>query len=370
MGKDALLPPPAGLQDTCRPQMRPNVMVCGATNRDPATFWTRGGTNFTRVDACRPDANTQAMLVTRNGAANLDGPTLQAYLDAGGIVITEYNVSDEVFNLAFGGVVAQGASFGSCLDAAQPAVLYNGGDQFWDDNRFAPVAVNRRPAAASTCRPSRASRASAAVGRGRPLAYRDRGAGRLWLVEADWQDTDAEAFEPSLGLMHYMITHARDQRLAFAGVRRNVPESQLLAGGFRPCWSGLYNGTTALATVQAACDQGTLVMACRPVGQSALTLAAMGTRAEILTDVGNGAAAARQHNGVTWYYNAASSWGFAPANQAVNRAPCDTSQVLGEQRMCLHTGGNNVTPGNRCGLNNLNADAGWERVFFERPNGL
>jgi Notch-like protein len=374
MGKDALLPPPAGLQDTCRPQMRPNVMVCGNSQRDPATFWTRGGTTFTRVNACRPDANTQALLVSRSGAANLDGPTLQAYLDAGGIVITEYSISDEVFNLAFNAAVVQpAAQSGGCVDYVAPAVQYGAGDQFWDDNRFAAPA-NTGCGFDLAAYPN-ITRLGGTSANQVSLAYRDRGAGRLWLVEADWQDnnTVGAAYESSLGLMHYMITHARDQRLSFAGVRQGVQETQLLAGGFRQCWSGLYNGTTPLADIQAACDRETLVMGCRPVGQSALTLAAMGSRVEVFTDVGVDPAASRQHNGVTWYFNPESSWGFAPGNQPVNRSSCDYNagnQTVPEQRMCIHTSGNNVSSGYRCGSNDLNGNAGWERVLFERADPL
>jgi hypothetical protein len=86
--------------------------------------------------------------------------------------------------------------------------------------------------------------------------------------------------------------------------------------------------------------------------------------------VGVGAAASRQHNGVTWYYSLLSSWGFAPGNQVVSRTTCDTSGVLGEQRMCIHTSGNGVTDGYRCGANNLNGNATWERVLFERTDPL
>jgi hypothetical protein len=37
------------------------------------------------------------------------------------------------------------------------------------------------------------------------LAYRDRGGGRLWLVEADWQDSEAAFDADSLALMKYMV---------------------------------------------------------------------------------------------------------------------------------------------------------------------
>ena len=157
-----------------------------------------------------------------------------------------------VFNLAFGTAVVQAAArVGWCQDNVMPSVVYNPGDQFWEDNRFASAPVNATGCGHDVSAFPGIVRLGGHVANVTTLAYRDRGAGRLWLVESDWQDqeTPAGGIEPTLGLMHYMITHARDQRLAFAGVRQGVQESQLLAGGFRPCWSGLYNGTATIATI-------------------------------------------------------------------------------------------------------------------------
>jgi hypothetical protein len=172
--------------------------------------------------------------------------------------------------------------------------------------------------------------------------------------------------------MHHMIMNPRERRLSFQGVRLGVPEAELLEGGFRRCWSGPYNGTATLASVQAACDQNVLLMGCRQVGQTAVAVAAMGQRSALLTDVGDAVDAAQQHNGSTWYYSPNRSWGFAPANAAVNRNTCDTTaDATSSQRMCIHTTNDSVVPGWRCGATTgLNASAQWERVFYERADGL
>ena len=59
---------------------------------------------------------------------------------------------------------------------------------------------------------------------------------------------------------------------------------------------------------------------------------------------------------------------LASNSQAVNRNSCDYNdgfQQLPDQRMCWHTGGNNISSGYRCGSNDLNGAFNWERVIFE-----
>jgi hypothetical protein len=108
------------------------------------------------------------------------------------------------------------------------------------------------------------------------------------------------------------------------------------------------------------------MMACRPVGADRFTLAAEGAFGEVFRAVGPAADAAHAHNGVNWYYDAASSWGFAPGDQAVNRSRCDFGGELPEQRLCWHTGGGVVQSGFRCGDNRLNGNDAWERVILKR----
>jgi cysteine-rich repeat protein len=77
--------------------IRSKVMVCGGTSRPVNTFFPPGF-NFMVVNSCAPDAQTQALFYTRGAGANaVPQATMQAYLNAGGIVLTEHNISDEVW---------------------------------------------------------------------------------------------------------------------------------------------------------------------------------------------------------------------------------------------------------------------------------
>ena len=157
--------------------------------------------------------------------------------------------------------------------------------------------------------------------------------------------------------------------IAFEGIRQDVPLAELEDGGFVECWSGLFGGNEPLGPILDACSDGILLLGCMPNGADALTLAAMGERDEVLTDVGGGADAVHPHNGVDWYYNGQSSWGFAPPGAGVSRNSCDTDDAQGDLRMCWHTGGNNVSSGYRCGDTFLNGNNGWTRVIYHRPAG-
>ncbi|MCB9550359.1 MAG: hypothetical protein H6705_00295 [Myxococcales bacterium] len=158
--------------------------------------------------------------------------------------------------------------------------------------------------------------------------------------------------------------------LDFEGIRQDVPEAELLGDGFEVCWRGLYGeDRPALAQILEQCGEDVLLLGCRRVGAPNLQLAATGERAEVLTDVGPGQNAVHNHNGVDWYFNGQSSWGFAAQGTGVSRNSCDTGNVQPELRMCWHTGGNNINNGYRCGNNFLNGDNGWERIIYQRPGG-
>jgi hypothetical protein len=152
-----------------------------------------------------------------------------------------------------------------------------------------------------------------------------------------------------------------------AGVQQNVDPSML--AGWSHCWSGVYSDSQPpLSTILAQCDKAKLLMACRPVGAAPYTLLAMAPRADVLFDCGTQSNCTKQSNGVGWYYDESWSWGFAPGGLPVNRNSCDYndgSQIQPELRMCWHTGGNSINSGYRCGSNDLNGAADWERVVYE-----
>ena len=76
----------------------PKVMQCGDWQRPIADFIPEG-LEFQIVDSCTPDADTQAMFVSRNGQVN--AAQVKAYVEAGGRVITEVFISDDVYNAVF-----------------------------------------------------------------------------------------------------------------------------------------------------------------------------------------------------------------------------------------------------------------------------
>ena len=160
-----------------------------------------------------------------------------------------------------------------------------------------------------------------------------------------------------------------------AGVQQNVPVATVLAGGFRECFRDTYNDSgTPLDAILAGCAGAELVTACRPLGSDVLTLAALGDRAQVIQDTGSPSVdglsdRGHEHNGVKWYFNNSWSWGFAPAGEPTNLNSCDFNgggQSAAGQRMCWHTGANTIDGGYRCGDNDLNGNAGWERVVYAR----
>ena len=154
------------------------------------------------------------------------------------------------------------------------------------------------------------------------------------------------------------------------GVQQNLDAAQVAAAGWQVCHSSRYSQAGfGLAEVQAACQGMYVMMACRPVGAPAYALAAAGEYGAVFLDVGAGEGASHLHNGVQWYYSPSWSWGFAPGGFGVNRFSCDYNdggQVAPELRMCVHTSGNAIDQGYRCGANDLNFAPDWERVILRR----
>jgi hypothetical protein len=153
---------------------------------------------------------------------------------------------------------------------------------------------------------------------------------------------------------------------AFHGVLQNMPADYLTDQQWRVCWNGTYDGVEPLGHILAPCSAATLMLACRPVGEPAFTLAAMGPRHAVLHDCGADPACVFQFNGVGWYYGDSYSWGFAPGGEPVQRTSCDTDrQNAPGLRMCWHTSSGNINSGYRCGDNDLNGNAGWERLVLQ-----
>jgi len=121
--------------------------------------------------------------------------------------------------------------------------------------------------------------------------------------------------------------------------------------------------STIVSTILTVCNASRLLLGCRPVGNSLLTVAAMGERANVLYDCSTTASCTNQANGVGWYFSSSYSWGFAQGNDSVARGSCDTSSTNPSYRLCWHTGG--TYGGYRCGITTvLNSDTTWQRVIY------
>lgn len=178
---------------------------------------------------------------------------------------------------------------------------------------------------------------------------------------ADLQDRMTLA---ETGLTHLQGLHeAEDPRFSsFSGVAQNVPVAQL--DGWSVCSVSRYNQYVSLPSVLAACNKANLMLACRPVGNPNLTLAAHAPRADVLYDVGQARNGYNTANGVNWYFDESYSWGFTPQGQVPSRNSCDTNRNPGTHSMCWHTNSNRLSSGYRCGNNYLNGNASWERVIL------
>ncbi|MGC6418342.1 MAG: MopE-related protein [Bradymonadia bacterium] len=161
-----------------------------------------------------------------------------------------------------------------------------------------------------------------------------------------------------------------DYRLPFEGVRTDLMLRALEDDGYRICWRGGYGiAGEEIEGILSACDGDVLLMGCRrreaPIE---LSVAAVGYRAEVLAAVGPEPTASRIHNGVQWYFDEDSSWGFAPQGARLARHPCDIEASLAALRLCWDTVNGRLGDGYRCG-----ADRGhlgeFERLILQRAGG-
>jgi hypothetical protein len=160
----------------------------------------------------------------------------------------------------------------------------------------------------------------------------------------------------------------------FEGIQQDLPEREVLTGGFELCYRGFYDDPpgpeTALDDILAACDGEILMMGCRPEGAEDLTLAAMGERAVVLTDLGDERAPGNLHNGANWYFARSWSWGFAPPDAGLHRETCDVAADNVDRRMCWHTAGGTLNGGYRCGARLPVGVPRYERLIYHRDGTL
>ncbi|MCK6571151.1 thrombospondin type 3 repeat-containing protein [Myxococcota bacterium] len=193
---------------------RDTVLLCGRADRDVSTFLRGPAAGLRLVAGCAPDARTRAVLVTRTGIdePTYDGVALQTFVINGGAVVGENGVSMKLVEDIVGAAVFfAGPLNGPCMDEPLPPRRMHLEDPVWT---ALGAAAGPREAEAGCGYPLDAETLSwfgfVPLGGWTPhevsLGYIDFGAGRIWLVEADWHDVDRPQFTAgSLDLMAHMI---------------------------------------------------------------------------------------------------------------------------------------------------------------------
>ena len=121
-------------------------------------------------------------------------------------------------------------------------------------------------------------------------------------------------------------------------------------------------GGSSLPSILSSCNKKNLLLGCRLVGRTSLTVAAMGNRNDVLYNCGSSSNCTHIANGVGWYYSNSYSWGFASGGNTVTRNTCDDESTNATYRLCWHTSNNG---GYRCGsTTGLNSDTSWEKVIY------
>lgn len=170
------------------------VMFCGSTSRSGSALYGAAGP-YTETDSCTPTAATQALLVTRGGSVAGNGANWLAFLNGGGVIITEWLNSHTVYNEIYGTAYPQGTFYGNCSDNAMPQVKVNPSHPFWAAN---PITVT--PSGEASCGADMSALTSGepevtllgeSLDGNEMFAIRPQGDGVLFLLEADWQDSEA-----------------------------------------------------------------------------------------------------------------------------------------------------------------------------------
>jgi hypothetical protein len=194
------------------PVVETTLLVCGGSAFDLSSLFVPGD-GLVRGDGCAPTPTTRVLVITRGGVGQFNPAEVQAFVQRGGVVVTEHSAANDAYNAVFDTGVADGNFTGNCQDNINPAVRFNEGDAFWGDNGGLPL----QDPATSGCGMDMAAfpemvRLGGWDANTVSLGYADSGAGRLWLVEADWQDGQMEFDASSRGLLYYMLTHGQSQR--------------------------------------------------------------------------------------------------------------------------------------------------------------
>jgi len=221
----------AALAQLCA--VRPDLLLCGSSERPLSGLHTG---SYNEVSSCSPNGNSQAMFVSRNATITGNGVAWLAYLNAGGRIITEYNVGAAVYNEIYGTSYGAGIQDGACEDSPMPSAKLNLSNPFWVQNNIPPT-----PSALEGC-----GFDLAALVAGEPsvtalgarasdtsfvnFAIKPQGPGTLFLLEADWQDTDTVPLDANnLAFLDALISACGSAPTRVRNVPAPVPAGDPLA---------------------------------------------------------------------------------------------------------------------------------------------
>ncbi|CAF1338358.1 unnamed protein product [Adineta steineri] len=153
--------------------------------------------------------------------------------------------------------------------------------------------------------------------------------------------------------------------LSFYGVQLNF-DTQALSNDWSLCYNDTYNvilNDSVLISILGICNKQKLMLGCRPVGSSLLSVAAMGLRDDVLYSCGMSTSCTHVANGVGWYFAYEYSWGFVNNNDVVYRSACDTASTNPIYRLCWDT--ISAHGGYRCGnITALSSSTTYQRVIY------
>jgi hypothetical protein len=124
-------------------------------------------------------------------------------------VLTEHNISDEVWTLAFAPTAQMGVFTGACWDTAPTVVQFSPGDKVWTQVPFMAIPYNQSGCGYRVNGYAGITLLAGWDANNAAIGYRDLGLGRVWATDFDWQDNEGYPFAYTNQLMGYFMTHRK-----------------------------------------------------------------------------------------------------------------------------------------------------------------
>ena len=149
------------------------------------------------------------------------------------------------------------------------------------------------------------------------------------------------------------------------GPQTNVNEEKVTSEGWTECHSEsmtVRQNSANLDAIMRKCSKSKLIMGCRKVGSSTITLLAAAPKGkEALKVTGDNG---QIINGSKWYRKNGKSYGFAHKTSTIVQTAADSSRTRPELRLSYHLCGG-PHGGYRCGSATLlDNDSTWERLYY------